>query len=473
MNEVERQRNETDFYKACVDAGKRIREFDDAVIVHHFDADGIPAGSIVFSAMYRNGFAPAMQCWKKTTPEYLQKLKETTHKQIIFCDLGAGYTSKLAEALPNREIIILDHHEPETPVDQRPADSNITIVNPHDFGIDGGNEACGGGTSYLCFRGFPELSQLALVSTVGDMQDRAGLIGVNKLILKDSVDAGITTVKKDLRIFGRSSRSLIGFLSYASDPFLPGLTGNDKNCARFLAENEITYKQNDKYVSYYELQEDDRKRLSSALIEHCLANGMVEKAVDKMIGDVYLFNNEQPGTPFFDSHEFSAVMNACGRNNEAQTGVGACLKNPDSRKKAMEIMQVHRQNLRSGMTLAKHKLSDAGEFYLLDLRGQVKDSIIGTVAGATLANLVQSTKPIIAISLDEDDQEMLKISARGTNELIEKGLDLNQMLRMACKDLGKSVGGGHKVAAGASVEKRSLNEFLLKCAEYLRHAKMQ
>ncbi len=125
------------------------------------------------------------------------------------------------------------------------------------------------------------------------------------------------------------------------------------------------------------------------------------------------------------------------------------------------------------MTLAKHKLSDAGEFYLLDLRGQVKDSIIGTVAGATLANLVQSTKPIIALSLDEDDPEMLKISARGTNELIEKGLDLNQMLRIACKDLGKSVGGGHKVAAGASVEKRSLNDFLLKCAEYLRNTKTQ
>jgi len=468
---MEVERDEAGFFKACIEAGKRIKTFTDAVIVHHFDADGIPAGAIVFSAMYRNGIAPAMICWKKMTLESVDELAKTNYKQIIFCDLGSGYVSKIQEKLADREIIILDHHEPEKLAGEMPP--NITVVNAHDFGIDGGIEACGGGVAYLCFREYPELSQFALVSTVGDMQDREGLVGVNKTILKDGVDAGVVTVKKDLKIFGRSARSLISFLAYATDPILPQLTGNDKNCARFLVDNNIPYKDGDKYLTYYELPEATRQKLTSALIEHCLKNGIEEKIVQRMIGDVYLFNNEVKGTPFYDSHEFATLINACGRNDKAQIGVGACLKDNDSRKKAIEVMQLHRTNLRSGITLGKTKVSDTGPFYLLDLRGQVKDSIIGTVAGATLNSGVEPNKPVIAISLDEEDETMLKISCRSTNQLVEKGIDLNQMLRMATADLGKSQGGGHKVAAGASVEKIHLQEFLLRCAEYLRNTKIE
>ncbi len=61
------ERRESDFFKAAQETGNKIAELNDLVIVHHFDADGIPAGAIIFSALFRNGVAPPMICWKKMT----------------------------------------------------------------------------------------------------------------------------------------------------------------------------------------------------------------------------------------------------------------------------------------------------------------------------------------------------------------------------------------------------------------------
>lgn len=457
------ERREKEFLQACLDAGKRILEMDDAVVVHHFDADGLSAGAILFSAMLKNGIAPSMQCWKKTTSENVLSLKNRKEKQVVIADLA--YNPLIVEHLQGKEVIILDHHE----IDPTPLPENITLVNGHNFGIDGATEVSGGGTSYLAFRNYKELSQLALVSAVGDMQDKDGqLKGINQLILKDAVTAGIATVKKDLKMFGKGSRSLISFLSYCTDPYLPELTGNDKNCARFLQDNGIAFKQNDKYISYYDLSEDGRKQFASALIEYCTEKQVPEQTIASMIGDVIIFEKEEKG-PFYEAHEFATLMNACGRNNAAEVGIKACLGSKEARQAAFNLYEEHRRNLRSGITLARNKISDVGEFYLLDCRGQVKDAIIGIVAGALAgsADIVHS-KPVIALSIDEDDAEMVKLSARATNQLVANGIDLNAMLRRATLGLGKSIGGGHKVAAGASVEKKYLPEFLKRCAEFLK-----
>ncbi|MDP3742455.1 MAG: hypothetical protein Q8R15_04015, partial [Candidatus Micrarchaeota archaeon] len=128
------ERREKEFLQACLDAGKRILEFDDAVVVHHFDADGLSAGAIVFSAMMKNGVAPAMICWKKTTLENVLALKQRKEKQVVLTDLA--YSPLLVEHLKEKEVIILDHHE----VDPTPLPKNFTLVNSHNYGIDGGIE---------------------------------------------------------------------------------------------------------------------------------------------------------------------------------------------------------------------------------------------------------------------------------------------------------------------------------------------
>jgi len=460
------ERKEKEFLAAAAEVGKKILTFEDAVIVHHFDSDGVPGGAIVFSAMVRNGIAPAMQCWKKVTVENLDQLAKTTYKQIIFDDIGTGQLKLLEQKLPNREIIIIDHHEPELKIEDRKP--NFTIINPHDYGLQGATEACSAVTSYFCFRDYKDLTQPAIVGAVGDVQAENGMQGINKVLLRDAVEAGICEVKQDLKLFGRSSRSLISFLSYCSDPFLPGLSGNDKNCARFLMENEIPTREADKTLAYFDLSEENRKKLASALIEYAFANGVEEEAVKQMVGEIYLFPHEQRGSPFYDSHEFAVVMNACGRNNAAEIGVRAALGEKEARLQAEQILLQHRTNLRQGILLGRTKVADIGPYYLIDLRGQVKDSIIGTVCNGVLHSTEQA-KPLLGIANDEEDVEMVKISTRGTKKLLNRGLNLNLALRFACADLGKSIGGGHNVAAGASVEKRFLPEFLERFADAVRN----
>ena len=59
----------------------------------------------------------------------------------------------------------------------------------------------------------------------------------------------------------------------------------------------------------------------------------------------------------------------------------------------------------------------------------------------------------------ESENGDIKVSARSTQELVEKGLDLSRALRKSAEKL-KGVGGGHKIAAGATIPKGKEEEFL-------------
>ena len=52
-----------------------------------------------------------------------------------------------------------------------------------------------------------------------------------------------------------------------------------------------------------------------------------------------------------------------------------------------------------------------------------------------------------------------KVSARGTREMISKGLDLSVAMQKAADAVG-GVGGGHNIASGASVPKEMEKEFI-------------
>ena len=66
-------------------------------------------------------------------------------------------------------------------------------------------------------------------------------------------------------------------------------------------------------------------------------------------------------------------------------------------------------------------------------------------------------KPILGLSLD--DKKNIKVSGRGTKTLVQMGLNLGLALREACLAVGGQ-GGGHRIAAGATVPPEKLDEFL-------------
>jgi RecJ-like exonuclease len=66
--------------------------------------------------------------------------------------------------------------------------------------------------------------------------------------------------------------------------------------------------------------------------------------------------------------------------------------------------------------------------------------------------------PLLAFA-QTDDGKAIKVSARATRELVARGLDLATALTKAAQKVS-GIGGGHAIAAGATIPKGSEEDFL-------------
>jgi RecJ-like exonuclease len=93
---------------------------------------------------------------------------------------------------------------------------------------------------------------------------------------------------------------------------------------------------------------------------------------------------------------------------------------------------------------------------------RIEDTIIGIVAGMLLGSPeVPADRPIIAFAMARDGSCTVKVSGRGTRDMTRQGLDLSAAMRSASESVGGS-GGGHNIAAGATVPEGREDEFLSK-----------
>jgi RecJ-like exonuclease len=140
--------------------------------------------------------------------------------------------------------------------------------------------------------------------------------------------------------------------------------------------------------------------------------------------------------------------------------VDVCLSRPGAYEQARILLAEHRRNLRNGIEFAMKNAQDFGKFLLIDGRGVISDSIIGVVAGMLFPGA--RSKPVLALSLEESRN--IKLSTRGTRKLVEHGLNLGKILSESCAAVG-GVGGGHNIAAGATIPADRLDEFLKEFAK--------
>jgi RecJ-like exonuclease len=76
---------------------------------------------------------------------------------------------------------------------------------------------------------------------------------------------------------------------------------------------------------------------------------------------------------------------------------------------------------------------------------------------AASSSAVDRGKPVVAFAEASDVE--LKVSARGTGLLVRRGLDLSVVMRDASRAVGGD-GGGHDVAAGATIPAEARDAFL-------------
>ena len=94
---------------------------------------------------------------------------------------------------------------------------------------------------------------------------------------------------------------------------------------------------------------------------------------------------------------------------------------------------------------------------VIDAEDNIEDDFIGTVATISMSNGFFDSPVVMGVANAE--KEKSKVSSRASKELVEKGLNLGEIIGEICEELDGE-GGGHNVAAGAKIPRENKDEFI-------------
>ena len=502
------------FERAAEAAARLLISSRSVVVVGHIDADGITAASIASAALGRAYVEHTVRFVKKLDDAEVERAQAHPAERVWFVDLGSGAFPRMDAG----RCVVSDHHRFEA----GPTVAGEGHVNPHLFGMDGSTEISGAGVTYLVAKKMDprnrDLSALAVVGAVGDFQDAAEgrLCGYNRSILDDAVEAGLVRAEKDVRLFGRQTRPLHALLQYSSEPpLLPFLTGRKARrdelnedqveqdeekmaCIDFLTGLGVPLRDGNRFRTWADLDREEKRRIVSALVDRMIDAGKGEAYIRRLIGEAYTLSGDLPGTPrgwyalsgpeacelsdgstwrpnmraLFDAKEFATLLNACGRHDRPEIGKAVCLGDRgEGLAEAIRQQDNHRERLRAAIDLVKRDPSfrpsvialGDGELRAVRYfhgRDRIEDTIVGIVAGMLLGTPeVPADRPLIAFAQSMDGTCTVKVSGRGTRDMTRRGLDLSSAMREAAAMVGGS-GGGHNIAAGATVPDGREDDFL-------------
>jgi single-stranded-DNA-specific exonuclease len=435
------------------------------IVFSHLDADGVAAAGVMGKMLVRLGARFRIRVMQWVDDKIITEVQADKPDLVILTDFGSGYINLLQEKIPNVKVCICDHHQ----INGTLTNPNIVQVNPHLVGIDGATDVSGSGVAYFVAKAVNaanvDLAPIALVGALGDMQDKyeqRKLASLNELMVNDGVAAGLIKVEKDLMFFGRETRPLYKMIVTTTNPFLPGLSGQETETLNFVANLGIPLKQGDKLRALGDLTEEERKRLSTALADYLLAKGL-HLEVENLIGTIYVLTKEEPNTALRDGREFAVLLNSAGRMDRPSLGIAICM---GDRKAALEesskILEDYRKNINKYLGWVSEKperMRELDHIYVVNGESFINEKIIGTVSSIIVSNLEHNEKPLIAFA-NVENEEAAKFSARTTEAAIRKGVNLGDVMRVASEASGGK-GGGHNIAAGAQVPIDRINGFVM------------
>lgn len=434
-------------------------------VFSHLDADGIAAAGVIGKTLSRLGARFRIRVMQWVDDKIITEVLSDKPQLVIMTDFGSGYIDLLNEKIPqNVKIVILDHHQ----INSKTPNPNITQLNPHDFGIDGATEVSGSGVAYFAAKAIDpanvDLAPIALVGALGDMQDKyeqRSMQSLNQIIVNDAVATGLLKVEKDLTFFGRETRPIHKMLSTTTNPFIPGLSGQETDSLNFVANLGIPLKNGDRIRALGDLNNQERKQLCSALADYLLAKGL-HMEVENLIGNVYILTKEEPNTALRDGREFAVLLNSTGRMDRPSLGIAICM---GDRKAALDeankILEDYRKNINKYLTWVAEKPERLREFqniYVIYGENFINEKIIGTVSSILVSSLANVEKPLLAFA-NIEEEKAAKFSGRTTDAALQKGVNLGDVMRLASEANGGK-GGGHNIAAGAQVPLDKIEDFL-------------
>jgi len=411
-------------------------------IISHFDTDGITAAAIIAKALKRLDKKFRITIVKQLDSEYIEELQKKNIEVLMFLDLSSAFIKSLEKI--NAPIFILDHHEVPKETNMSEIPSNITFLNCTTFG----EEISGAGIAYFFAKSIDEknkdLAKLAVLGMVGDMIDQ-DINRLNNIILKDAE----ITIRKGPLIFS-ATRSLHKALEFSSNIFIPGVTGSSKGVLELLRETEIKLKDNDRYRTLLDLTKEEMSRLVTEIVLRRLKN---EKA-EEILGNIYIlkfFNHQE------DARELSTLINACGRLGHADVAISLCLGCKKAKEAAENIYNNYKHMIVHALNwISANRKTEGNGYVIINAKGVISDSIIGTVI-SILASSLMYPRGTIIMGLAQRDDGKIKCSTRICGK--SKETNVYELLERICKPLSVDYG-GHPSAGGCLLSEDKEHPFI-------------
>jgi len=412
-------------------AAEKIRKHSFVRIVSHNDADGLSSAGIMAHALLRAGIRFQLSIAGRLDEAVIGEINRSSSRGelVIFCDMGSGQPELINKVAA--DVVVLDHHKP---VGQSHAKA---VVNAHTVGIDGATDISASGTCYLVARELNasnvDLAGLAIAGAVGDRQL---FHTANAFILEEALKANVVSVRRGLKV---GDGDLTDVLTYSTEPFLD-ITGYPEKVGEFLSQLGLS-------GNIEELPEEAVIKLVNAVALK-LARQASPEAVEAVIGEVLLLNRELVKNVY----DFIAVLGTCGKQKVYGLALAICLRDREVVEEALSFTKEHEKKLTLDIRENVEKIQKGKNLWYITTADAVST---GNLA-STVVRYLHPELPFICVN---ESEGILKISARGTRELVSKGLDLSFVLREAAQAVGGN-GGGHNVASGASIPLGSAKEFL-------------
>ena len=476
-----------------------LRDEDSIVQIYtHLDADGLTSGAILGRALYREKIPFQIRVLKQLEKTEIEKILNTAWKTknfIIFSDFGSGQYLELTEKLRNGKellpFIILDHHLPQEVSNKENKEliKQIHIstkpfhLNPYFYDIDGSVEISGAGMCYYFSLGLnsenSDLSSIAIIGALGDIQNQGvnkTFKGLNRYILDDARKKGLIEVVDDLNF--PPLRPLNEAIAYSSDFQLPGLSNDVNKSLKFLQSLGILMENSQGLIkTISELNQKEKQKLTSAIIEYTSMKLDIEPSeiINHLIVNKYILLSESEDSNLRDMNEFSNLLNSCGRTNNASLGIAIAMGDrEEALKKAQENLKEYKKSLMKALHWLKEENKIQHKEFLQYFYGEnmINETIVGTIASMLIFDKgeeIDINKPIFGFA-QRNEENVFKVSGRASKELVEKGVNLSEVIRKACEKSNLNVlGGGHPPAAGTKIPIDKAETFLNYCNQIIKN----
>jgi single-stranded-DNA-specific exonuclease len=238
--------------------------------------------------------------------------------------------------------------------------------------------------------------------------------------------------------------ALLDSLIETTDPYMLGVTGNPEGAKALLLEAGVTID-----AKLESLDENQRRKLSSLVALNLLKQGCTTSAMEELITDRYFF----PSWRYY-GEDLAQLLNACGRTDQESVGVAFTLGDKAALQKAEGLRGEYKRQIVEGMAAVVKggvsKMANLQYFY------SSNPSLSGVLGGLTMQFVGDCDKPTVVLSRHP---EQTRVSSRATFRILERGVDMATAMRQASANVG-GIGGGHAVAAGATIPKGKEQEFL-------------